>query len=124
VAPEEEVDLMRSDQAPREPETRTFQRTRRSVAAGAMIGAVIGAAAGAIIGGLVHGWWTTAMWGWTIFGLIGATGVGFFIGGMSSLEDPRRGDEPLPDAETRGDTDLPRDTTERRTGLPPQDPNL
>ena len=51
-------------------------------------------------------------------GLIGATGLGFFFGGMSSLDDPRRGDEPLPDAETRGDTDLPNDTTARRTGLP------
>ena len=114
---------MPSDQQqPHEPETRTFQRTRRGVATGAVVGAVIGAIAGTVAGGLIHGWGTTAMWGWTVFGLVGATGLGFFFGGMSSLEDPPRGDEPVPDAETRGDTGLRNDTTERRTGLPPQRP--
>jgi MFS family permease len=107
-------------QRPNEPETRTFQRTRRGIATGALIGAVIGAIVGLLLGGVLAGWGTTAMWGWTLFGFVGGTGLGFFFGGMSSLEDPRRGDEPLPDAETRGDTDLPHDTTERRTGLPPQ----
>ena len=107
-------------QRPREPETETFQRTRRSVAAGAVIGAVVGTIAGTIAGGLIHGWGSTAMWGWMVFGLIGGTGLGFFFGGMSSLDDPARGDEPLPDADTRGDTDLPNDTPARRTGLPSQ----
>jgi hypothetical protein len=114
---------MRSDhQRPNETETDTFQRTRKGVATGAVIGAIVGAIAGTIAGGVIHGWGTTAMWGWTVFGLVGGTGLGFFFGGMSSLEDPSRGDEPLPDAETRGDTDLPNDTTARRTGLPNQPP--
>ncbi|HSL12435.1 MAG TPA: hypothetical protein VLA82_14085 [Actinomycetota bacterium] len=114
---------MRDEQQPRERETDTYQRTRRGVAAGAVIGAIVGAVAGTIAGGLIHGWGTTAMWGWTVFGLVGATGLGFFFGGMSSLEDPRRGDEPRPDPETRGDTDLPNTTPARRTGLPPQTPD-
>jgi hypothetical protein len=62
------------------------------------------------------------MWAWTIVGVIGASLYGFFVGGMSSLEDPRSGDEPRPDAGVRGDTHLPPDTPERRTGLPPQTP--
>jgi MFS family permease len=110
-------------QRPNETETDTFQRTRRGVATGAVIGAIVGAIAGTIAGGVIHGWGTTAMWGWTVFGLIGGTGLGFFFGGMSSLEDPSGGDEPLPDAETRGDTDLPNDTPARRTGLPTQPPS-
>ena len=107
-------------QRPHEPETQTFRRTRRGIATGALIGAVVGAIAGTIAGGLIHGWGSAAMWGWTVFGLIGATGLGFFFGGMSSLEDPAQGDEPTPDAETRGDTGLPNDTPGRRTGLPPE----
>lgn len=111
------------EQRPRERETDTFQRTRRGIATGAIVGAVIGAVAGAIAGGLIHGWGTTAMWAWTLFGLIGASFFGWFVGGMSTLEDPRRGDEPRPDDALRGDEDLPSDTPERRTGLPPQTPD-
>lgn len=110
------------EQQPREPETDTFQRTRRGIATGAVIGVVAGAVVGTLAGGLIHGWGTTAMWAWTIFGVIGLSFFGWFVGGMSTLEDPRQGNEPIPNRETRGDTDLPADTTERRTGLPPQSP--
>jgi hypothetical protein len=110
-------------QRPHEPETRTFLRTRRGVATGALIGAVIGIVAGTIAGGVTSGWGSSAMWGWMLFGLIGGTWLGFFIGGMSSLEDPPRGDEPLPDAETRGDIDLPPGPPHRRRGIPPQAPS-
>ena len=104
-------------QRPHEPETESFQRTRRGVAAGAVMGAVVGASAGAIGGGLVHGWGSTAMWGWIVFGLVGGIGLGLFFGGMGSLQDPPGGEEPLPDARLRGDVDLPNATPALRTGL-------
>jgi len=113
----------RQQHASEEPETTTFQRTRRGIALGALLGAAIGAVAGIVAGSAIDGWGSTAMWGWTVFGVIGGIGLGFFFGGMSSLDDPRHGDEPTPDPETRGDTNLPSDTRERRTGLPPQTPS-
>jgi hypothetical protein len=88
-----------------ERETRALRRAGRGIATGLVIGGVLGAIIGLLVGGLGYGWGTTAMWASLAAGTIAGVGLGWFIGGISSLDDHPRGDEPRPDPRLRGDAD-------------------
>ena len=90
------------DQQPNERETQTLRRTGRGLARGLVIGVLLGAVIGLIGGGAFYGWGSTAMWGMLAFGLIGGGIFGWFVGGIATLDDPRRGKEPRPDPDVRG----------------------
>lgn len=88
-----------------ERETRTLRRAGRGILVGLIAGAALGALVGAIAGSVVWRFGSGAMWGLTVAAVIFGAGVGWFIGGVSTLDDPRRGDEPVPDPQMRGDAD-------------------
>lgn len=60
-----------------------------------MLGAIVGAALGAVAGSIVSDVGTPAMWATTIAVAIFGGGLGAVWGGMSGLENPRPGREPL-----------------------------
>jgi hypothetical protein len=90
---------------PQERETQTLHRTARGILAGLVVGAALGAILGAVVGTIVWRFGAGAMWGATVAAMVFGAGLGWFIGGISTLDDPARGDEPVPDPQMRGDAD-------------------
>ena len=76
-------------------ERRFERRTGRRVAVGLVLGALIGGVLGAIAGSIVSDVGTPAMWATTIGGAVFGGGLAAVWSGMSGLESPRPGREPL-----------------------------
>lgn len=76
-------------------ERRFERRAGRRIAVGLVIGMVVGAALGAVVGTLASDTGTVLMWAMVIAGAIFGGGLAAVWSGMSGLESPRPGREPL-----------------------------
>lgn len=82
-------------QGPRTRERRFGLRGRGNLALGIGIGAVLGAGIGIALGAWAFGWGSGGMWTAMLAGVLFGVLLGAFEGGMSSLESPAPGSEPL-----------------------------
>ena len=89
------VALKSMAQVRRERERRFRVRWRRNLMLGVVVGAFIGSALGLALGLLAFEPGSTGMWASIVAGLIFGLLLGAFEGGMSSLESPQPGREPL-----------------------------
>jgi hypothetical protein len=77
-----------------ERERRFARRFGRGIATGLILGAVVGAAIGLIAGSATVGFASRGMWLAVVAGVVAGSILGWFVGGMATLDFPEPGQEP------------------------------
>ena len=96
---------------------RTSERLPRRILVGTVVGAALGAVIGLLAGSVAYD--GTAVIACTLAGALGLGLIGSFVGGMSSLESPRPGNEPSERTEPLAEEDL---TSDESLPRPPAGP--